>query len=78
MSTTDTKIHGFNSIQIGAIFEALVAGPNHPNYSQAVRMAGEFDTLERERRAEEGRRSMQAQIGMMDDGELATFHALCD
>jgi len=52
-----------NSVQIAAVFEALIAGENHPNHKRAVEMAENFIKADREERQERLRKHV-AQSGI--------------
>lgn len=74
---TSIEIHGFNSIQIAAIMEAI-ANPQHPNHAHATKMAADFAHAEHERRTEAGRQMMQDQIDDMDADEFESFRRAND
>jgi len=66
------EIHGLNSIQIAAMFEALIH--NNPNKANAVEMAEQFIATERASQNESGRGRMQEQLDNMSPEEAEFFH----
>lgn len=66
------EIHGLNSIQIAAMFEALIH--NNPNKADATEMAEKFIASERVSQNENGRRMMQEQMDNMSPEEAESFH----
>jgi len=67
------KLDHTNTVQLRAVFEALLAGEGHFNYSAAKAMAEEFCAAEEQRQREQSAKQMQADMGnaiedLMRDG----------
>jgi hypothetical protein len=69
-----------NSVQLRAVLEALLAGPEHFNHEQAQEMAKDFCEEEYRRQsartAEETRRGLNAELGELLDAGVEYERAL--